>query len=216
MIQLIGSVALNMAKAQVLKQVLNVAENTIEGVRGGLSSRSGEALVAESYIADQVSQRLLIYTRSPSILQENARQAAGSVEKLGSMTSAAAIIKSLSITTSVSGVALALSTAFVKDHKAITKSIAPGFDNTLTRIFDGIAEQFKVIPTVSDLFKTNRLVSGFKTGNVDAVMTAVSAVLPSNVLNNSELILDKNARVERKFGTQQSSSPAAPKPSQSR
>jgi hypothetical protein len=117
------------------------------------------------------------------------------------------------MTTSVSSVALALSTAFAKDHKAIRKTIAPGFDTTLPRIFEGAAEQLKAMPAISDLFKNNRLVSGFKNGNSDSVVSAVSAVLPPHLCHVAKLIEDKNGRVDKKFGIQPTT--PTPKPSQS-
>jgi hypothetical protein len=214
MLPLIGSVVLNMAKTAVLKKALSLTVDFVEGVKGGLSSRNGERLVEDSYKTDSVSSRLLVYSRAPQVLRENASQAANAMSNIGAVASSANLLKTLALTTSVSSVALALSTAFAKDHKAIRKAIAPGFDTTLPRIFEGTAEQLKAIPVISDLFKNNRLSSGFKTGNLDSVVSAVSSVLPSNIINNSEFILDKNARVEKKFGTQQTT--PTPKPSQSR
>lgn len=213
MLPLIGSVALNMAKSAMLKKALSLTEDFVEGVKGGVSSRSGERMVQDSFQNDSVSSKLLVYSRAPSILKENALQAANVMSNLGSVVNASNLLKTFALTTSVSGVALALSTAFAKDHKEIRKTLAPGFDSVLPRIFEGTAEQMKSIPVISDLFRNNRLSSGYKTGNLDSVVSAVSAVLPQNVINNGEFILDRNNRVDKKFGTKQST--PAPKPGQS-
>jgi hypothetical protein len=213
MLPLIGSVVLNMAKTAVLKKALSLTVDFVEGVKGGLSTRNGERLVEDSFKNDSVSSRLLVYSRSPKVLRENASEAANAMSKIGAVASSANLLKTLALTTSVSSVALALSTAFAKDHKAIRKAIAPGFDTTLPRIFEGTAEQLKAIPVISDLFKNNRLASGYKNGNLDSVVAAISAVLPEHLGNYAELAADKNARMEKKFGTPPKT--PTPKPSQS-
>lgn len=221
LVPFVGGAVMNMAKAAMLKKALavgsNIASDLIEGVKGGVSSRAGEKLVEDSYSNDRVHRDLLVYSRVPKKLQEDAVMAADSINQIGGSSTSQSVLQSLGLLSSVSSISMAISTSFAKDHKAILSSIAPGFDTSLAKILKSTAEQFKHTPKIADLFGDfsgrNKLVSGLKTGSVETTQAIVSAVMPMNILSNSEYVLDKNARVAKKFGTQNTASAhPTPKP----
>lgn len=215
MLPLVGSVVLNMAKAEALKKVLalgsGLAEQTIDGIKAGISSSRGEDLVSGSLEHDSTSQNLLVYSRYPKSLREDAARAAESMNKVGGDSSVQSVTSTLALISGISSIGMALSTSFAKDHKSILKAIAPGFEGSMSKIMESTASNYFVAPKIGDLFSDKKLASGFKTGHVETIVAALSSVMPVNVISNCGFILNRNEMANKKYGPQEGVVPN-PKP----
>lgn len=218
MVPVVGGVVLNFAKSVVLQKALSLGADTLKtAIRGGVSARSTDRLLKDSLNTDDSPSRsLLVYSRFPNTLKQDAEDAASKLNGIGGVGDAKAIIKAMSLSSGVCSIALAISTSFAKDHKAILKSVAPGFESATSKILTSTASLYDRIPKTTDLLADKKLWTGIKNGNVDTINTLLSSIMPRTIATNSGLVGDQNARVDRKFGSKPTTSPvsapAAPAP----